>query len=202
MLCETNSRYSAQDVLNHVWVHSLAPNATETVLNLNLKNLVDFKKANNLKRAVLTFIASRLKDEDVMPLKEIFMSLDSDQNGTLTMEEVKQGISQLADIRYINVEEIFKSLDTHRTGVVHYTEFLAAAMDPTIYLKEERLYEAFKAFDKHGIGRISINDLKEVIKGDEIELGNLGLALEEFDNDNDGQIDYNEFIMMMSKLEA
>jgi len=71
----------------------------------------------------------------------------------------------------IDIEEIFKSIDTDRSGVINYTEFIASTMDQKLYLKEEKLYEAFKTFDKDGSGKISIEELKQILKlqGDEIK---------------------------------
>ena len=39
-------------------------------------------------------------------------------------------------------------------------EFLAATMEKNIYMKEEKLYMAFKMFDLDGSGKISANELK------------------------------------------
>jgi Ca2+-binding protein (EF-Hand superfamily) len=36
-------------------------------------------------------------------------------------------------------------------------------MEKTLYLKEEKLYLAFKMFDKDGNGKISADELKEVL---------------------------------------
>jgi Ca2+-binding protein (EF-Hand superfamily) len=42
-------------------------------------------------------------------------------------------------------------------------EFLAATMERNLYLKEEKLYMAFKLFDKDGNGKITAQELKEVL---------------------------------------
>lgn len=42
-------------------------------------------------------------------------------------------------------------------------EFLSATMERNLYLKEEKLYAAFKLFDKDGNGTISASELKEVL---------------------------------------
>lgn len=42
-------------------------------------------------------------------------------------------------------------------------EFLAATMEKSLYLKEERLYTAFKLFDKDGSGTITAKELKDVL---------------------------------------
>jgi len=200
MLADPKERLTAEQVLNHKWVTELAPNSMEVILNLNVENLKSYKKTNKLKQAVLTFIASRLKDDDIKNLKEIFNSLDKNKDGTLTLDEVKEGVSKIQDSN-LNIEEIFSSIDTDGSGVINYTEFLAATIDQKLYLKEERLYEAFKAFDKDGSGKISVEEIKQVMKINPEEMTKIEEMVKTFDTNGDGEIDYNEFILMMSKIE-
>ncbi len=58
------------------------------------------------------------------------MALDKNKDGTLTLEEMKEGIEELKQSSIdIDIEEIFKSIDTEHSGKIDYTEFLAASMD-------------------------------------------------------------------------
>jgi len=200
MLCDPDKRYTAEEVLKHTWVNNLAPNSPEVVLNLNTDSMKNYTNSNKLKKAVLTFIASRLKEDDIKELKEIFMNLDKNKDGTLTLEEIKEGIEQLKDSN-INAEEIFKSIDTDASGVINYTEFLAATIDKKVYLKEERLYEAFKAFDTDSSGKISSQEIIKIMKADKSDADAIENMVKKFDINGDGEIDYNEFIFMMSKVE-
>jgi calcium-dependent protein kinase len=163
--------------------------------------LVAFKKFNNIKKAALTYIATRLKDEEIKNLKEIFNTLDKDNNGSLTLEEVKAGVEELKGGKEIDFEEVFKSIDTDGSGVINYTEFLAATMDQKLYMKEERLYEAFKVFDKDNSGKISAEEIKMIINDENLSMEKAKDLIKTFDTNGDGEIDYNEFITMMSKAE-
>jgi calcium-dependent protein kinase len=198
MLCDPKDRFTAEQVLNHTWVKNCAPNSEGSLLNLNTESLKKYKNTNKLQKAVLTFIASRLQDSEIKILRDIFITLDNNQDGTLTVDEIKEGVSKLKDVK-LDVEEIFSSIDTDGSGVINYTEFLAATIDQKVYLKEERLYEAFKAFDKDGSGKISTDEIKNVMQTDD-ESKILEL-IKTFDTNGDGEIDYNEFISMMSKVQ-
>ena len=58
------------------------------------------------------------------------MALDKNKDGTLTLEEMKEGIEELKQSSIdIDIEEIFKSIETEHSGKIDYTEFLAASMD-------------------------------------------------------------------------
>lgn len=199
MLTEPSHRYSAEQVLNHVWVSKLAPNSDESLLNLNLDTMKNYTQANKFKKAVLTFIASRLKDDEIKTLRDIFTSLDKNNDGTLTFEEVKQGCSKLNS--NMNFEEIFNSLDTDGSGCINYTEFIAATIDQKIYLKNERLFEAFKSFDKDNSGKISIKEIGSIINAQNEDFKNLEAEIKCFDINGDGEIDYTEFCNMMENLQ-
>lgn len=200
MLCDPDKRFTAKEVLNHTWVENLAPNSPEVVINLNVDSIKNYTNSNKLKKAVLTFIASRLKEDDIKELKEIFMALDKNKEGTLSLEEIKDGIDKLKNSN-ISAEEIFKSIDTDGSGVINYTEFLAATIDKKVYMKEERLYEAFRAFDRDNSGKISKEEVKKVMKADNVDLSTIDSLVKTFDTNGDGEIDYSEFINMMNKIE-
>ena len=54
-------------------------------------------------------------------------------------------------------------MDFDRNGKIDYTEFLTASLDKNIYMKEERLYGAFKTFDRDGSGKISHRELRDLL---------------------------------------
>jgi len=198
MLTDPSKRYSAQEVLSHTWVTNNAPNSKDCVLQLNTDNLKRYQHINKFQKAVLTFIASRLKEDEIKNLKEIFLTLDENKDGCLSLEEIKKGITKLKD-NNINVEDLFKSIDTDGSGVINYTEFLAASIDTNLYLKEERLYEAFRIFDKDGSGKISADEIKKVLQTETKEdLDSIDKMMKQVDINGDGEIDYNEFILMMN----
>ena len=201
MICEPDKRYTAQQVLNHKWVTQLAPNAKESLLSINVENLKNYTKQNKLKKAVLTFIASRLGENDVKVLKEIFQNLDSNKDGTLTLDEIKKGIEQLKNPDFkVDINALFKSMDTDHSGRIDYTEFLAACMDKSIYLREERLLEAFKMMDIDSSGKISKEEIKKSLKLDNVDESTLDKYIKQYDLNGDGEIDYNEFLNMMTKI--
>ncbi len=201
MICEPDKRYTAQQVLNHKWVTHLAPNAKESLLSINVENLKNYTKQNKLKKAVLTFIASRLGENDVKVLKEIFQNLDSNKDGTLTLDEIKKGIEQLKNPDFkVDINALFKSMDTDHSGRIDYTEFLAACMDKSIYLREERLLEAFKMMDIDSSGKISKEEIKKSLKLDNVDESTLDKYIKQYDLNGDGEIDYNEFLNMMTNI--
>lgn len=62
-----------------------------------------------------------------------------------------------------DITNVFNSIDSDSNGSINYTEFIAACMDKSVYLKEEKLLAAFKSFDLDGSGKISVDELKKII---------------------------------------
>ena len=150
---------------------------------------------------MLTFIASRLRDADVQNLKDIFKTLDLNKDGTLALDEMKEGIEKLKkDNIDIDIGGIFKSIDTDHSGKIDYTEFLAASIDQKLYLREERLSEAFQMLDRDSSGKISKDEIKKALKLDDLDDVTLEKYIKENDLNGDGEIDYNEFLNMMGKI--
>lgn len=120
MLSEPDKRPTAEEVYLHPWVTELAPNSKEAILRLNINQLKLYGNQNKLKKAVSTFICSRMKDEDVANLKEIFQSMDTNGDGHLTLEEMKNGLDKL-ETNTKDIKNIFESMDTDKSGLVDYT---------------------------------------------------------------------------------
>ena len=64
---------------------------------------------------------------------------------------------------------------------------------------EEDLIDAFKVFDKDGNGFISAVELRHVMTslGEKLSDEEVDEMIKEADTDNDGQINYHEFVKMM-----
>ena len=199
MLCDPEKRYSAEQVLNHIWVAKLAPNSEDCLLELNVDTMKDYIHSNKFKKAALTFIATRMKDDEIKTLREIFSTIDINNDGFLTLQEIKKGCEKLNAKLDIDFEELFSSFDTNKSGTINYTEFIAGTIDHQFYLKNERLFEAFRNFDKDGSGKISKSEVGQILIDAKIEdIKSIEDAIKKFDLDGDGEMDYNEFCNMMA----
>ncbi|MCQ2819858.1 MAG: protein kinase [archaeon] len=198
MICDPEKRLTAQQVLEHPWITQLAPNASDSLQGLNVKNMRKYKKRNKIQRAIISYIASRLNDSDVSKLKECFTALDENKDGSLTLEELEKGIKNSG--LDFDISSIFKALDTDKSGKIDYTEFLACCIDKKTYLTAERLNEAFKMLDLDGSGKISKEEIKKALKLDNIDEATLDKYIKDYDLNGDGEIDYNEFLNLMGKI--
>jgi len=198
MLCDASTRISASEILEHKWMkfYTSDTKSDEILYSLNLDSLINYAKSEKFKQAVLIFIASRLKEDEIQPLKEIFTALDLNNDGYLSLEELKIGCSKIQKFD-LDIEELFTHIDTDKSGVINYTEFLAATIEQQVYQKEERLMQAFKCFDLDRNGKISKQEVESVIKAEKDDVELLEEKMKHFDLNGDGEIDYNEFCGMM-----
>jgi len=195
---DRKDRCCAQDVVTDIWIKDKAPKATELKLHDNFaKNLDSFRRNHKLKRAALHIIADNLDDGKIKEFRKVFTAMDADGDGQLTVTEVRKGMEKagLTDIP-ADLEEILKQVDSDGSGVIDYSEFLAATLETKLYLQEENVWAAFRKFDLNGDGKISPEELAEVLKDPEV-LKEFGKQMVEIDKDGDGFIDFEEFMEMM-----
>jgi calcium-dependent protein kinase len=198
MCCPPDKRLTAEQVLQDPWVKDNAPHSTKTLIPLKKEGFKNYANSNKLRKAVLTYIASRLTEDEIKNIKKVFQSIDIDNDGKLTLEEMKKAFSK-GDMKIEFNEEIFKQIDTDNSGSIEYTEFISACIDKNLYMNEEKLKEAFNLFDSDKSGKISRDEIEKVLKlsGNSKEVSNI---MAKHDTNKDGEIDFKEFLEMMKEL--
>ncbi|CAD8132757.1 unnamed protein product [Paramecium octaurelia] len=200
MITQPSMRYKASQVLKHKWM--IESNKPTKQLKLNFAQLKNFNGSNKLKKVALTFIASQLNEQEITDLGKLFKQLDKNGDGVLTIDELREGLTGVTDSQQKDLANIIKSIDTDGNGTINYTEFLAATMEKSLYMKEEKLYQAFKMLDLDGSGKIDKQELQTVLGKSEkvIDEKYWDDMIREADKNGDGEIDYSEFIEMMDKF--
>mmetsp|Transcript_113567 Transcript_113567/g.355171 ORF Transcript_113567/g.355171 Transcript_113567/m.355171 type:complete len:512 (-) Transcript_113567:430-1965(-) len=203
------SRITAQNALKHVWILEKAPKAPQVKLEKSfVQNLRAFKAQNQFKKAALLAIAHSFnKEEHIKKMRDTFHQLDENGDGILSQKELKEGIAKAFDHLNLPVpddlNDILECLDSDGSGVIDYTEFLAAALDKSKTNTEDNLWAAFRMFDRNGDGKITQEELREVLNSDSVGEGfgidQINEIMQSVDTDNSGNIDFEEFKQMMMK---
>ena len=198
LVVDTEARFNVEQALSHPWI---ADNDTvpDVPLAINLESFQQFTNGTRLRKLALLCIASQCSDADIHSLRESFIKLDTNKDGTLSIAELQQGIATVPGLD-LQIEDMMREMDIDRSGRIDYSEFLASSIEEHIYLQEEKLCSAFKIFDRDNSGKISAVELREILGkealgNDEAFWANL---IEESDVNHDGEIDFNEFLGLMS----
>ena len=199
MCCSPEKRLTAEQVLNETWVKDNAPNSNKTLLPMKPDGFKTYANSNKLRKAVLTYIASRLSEQEIKKIKEVFESIDVDNDGKLSLEEMKKAVALTGDMKIEFNEEIFKSIDTDNSGCIEYTEFISACIEKNLYLNEEKLKDAFKLFDADNSGKISRAEIEKVLHSSK-HSKEVDAIMDKHDTNKDGEIDFNEFLSMMKEI--
>lgn len=216
-----STRPAAAQTLQHNWLQDAltggpgsprlpGEGAGTRVSQLEISGLQAFGRMHKLKRAALTVMATQLTEERIVNLRAMFLQMDRNSDGTLSLKELKAGLQQAGVRCPRNLEKMLEEADTDGSGVVDYTEFLAATMDKKLYHQESAVWVAFKKFDLDNSGCIDKNELAKVL-GDgtlmeamhlsDESKSNLERIFAQVDVNGDGLIDFDEFFVMLRSAE-
>ena len=198
LLVAEKSRFSADQVLAHPWIKKNC--LIEIDLNVlagTFNNLNAFESNNMLRNAVKSFIATQiLTVEQTKHLSKLFKDLDENGSGTITKDELLAGYSKIMDpeVAQKQVENMFKAVDVNGSGTIGYTEFIQAAVDKNKLFTKENIKQAFEVFDKDGNGKISSQELKDVLSQDKtVDEYFWDQMIHQLDVNGDGEVDLAEF---------
>ncbi|RLN42826.1 hypothetical protein C2845_PM01G24200 [Panicum miliaceum] len=200
LIRDPKKRLTAHEVLRHPWVQvgGLAPD--KPLDSAVLSRMKQFSAMNKLKKMALRVIAENLSEDEIAGLKEMFKMIDTDNSGSITFEELKVGLKKVgANLQESEIQALMQAADVDNSGTIDYGEFIAATLHLNKVEREDHLFAAFQYFDKDGSGYITADELQ--LACEEFGLGDVKLEdmIGEVDQDNDGRIDYNEFVAMMQK---
>merc|ERR1719203_86918 len=133
-------------------------------------------------------------------LQKIFSELDKDNNGIISYQEFEEGMAQGNGLKFDKhkTAKIFKELAVDNEQGIHFGNLLNAAVHDYLVESDVRLYEAFRELDVDECGSIQTKDLKDKIREmdmyDASQIEFVFSIIDDVDLDNDGTIDYEEFL--------
>jgi calcium-dependent protein kinase len=198
---DPTARFDAQQVLDHPWLQNTKKNSN-VPLDAVRSRLKQFSAMNKLKKKALQVIAEFLGGEEIEKLRDMFEMIDSDKDGAITFEELKNGLIQIGSpLTEAEVRQLMDAADVDGNGALNYGEFVAATIHLQRLDNDDHLRKAFAHFDTDGSGFIEMEELRVAIGDDSTsaETSVINGILEEVDTDKDGCISYDEFAAMMRR---
>lgn len=198
-------RISAEEALKHPWLSELKVEVDAATAGSALTNLKLFRSDQKLKAAAAAYIGSQLiSKSEKEKLGKIFKALDANGDGKLSKEEIHDGYEEHFGklLNEDEVDKLFLDVDTDKSGFIDYSEFIVATMSSKKNLSEEKLTAAFKLFDSDGNGTISKDELTQVLStSGQITQDTIEEILKQADENDDGEINFDEFCNLMSKVD-
>ena len=154
-------------------------------------------------------MASHLSEAEIAKIKRQFLVLDEDGSGEISVDELT---SILKDPKLKmspeDVNEMMKDFDIDKNGTIDISEFLILMSNKShrnlvhrgIILRTQ-IRKAFNELDLDGNGFITKKEFKSVMKKQKGKYTKeqLNAMLTEADKNGDGKIDYDEFVISMTR---
>jgi|UniRef100_A0A7S4D3C0 centrin-3 len=143
-----------------------------------------------------------LTEEQKQEIREAFELFDTDKNGQVDAHEMKVAMRALGfDVRKEEVLRLMEDVDREGTGHIGLQDF-TDIMSDKIADRDPRdeMIKAFQLFDDDNSGKISLKNLRRVARelGETMNDEELQAMIDEFDKDQDGEINEDEFIAIMT----
>ncbi|XP_033736503.1 calmodulin-like [Pecten maximus] len=102
------------------------------------------------------------------------------------------------------LQDMINEADADGSGCIEFPEFLTMMSKKGLKSEdpEEDLRKAFNVFDQDGNGFLTADELRHVMLnlGEKLSLAEAEEMIREADIDGDGQIDYKEYVKMMTSV--
>eukprot|EP00538_Stauroneis_constricta_P000562 CAMPEP_0119570136 /NCGR_PEP_ID=MMETSP1352-20130426/43459_1 /TAXON_ID=265584 /ORGANISM="Stauroneis constricta, Strain CCMP1120" /LENGTH=556 /DNA_ID=CAMNT_0007619801 /DNA_START=741 /DNA_END=2411 /DNA_ORIENTATION=+ len=196
---DAKKRPTAAEAMEHKWIKTYADTGKSSskrssVVTYNARSTTfqKFMAIQKLKKAALVVIATNLTEDQVGSLGDIFKQIDKSGDGRMTLTDLDNAISQGEFPQEIqdNINALKKELSLTDNDALNWKEFLAAAMDKNLVMREDKVRIAFDHFRRSDADWLTLDDFKTIFEGEEAQ------AMEVFtilDGDGDGKVLFEDF---------
>lgn len=151
-----------------------------------------------------SILKAQLTEERVKEAREAFKMYDKDADDTITTTELIPALRALGYNSNQVISEKIKEMDLESddgVGKLNFDNFLDFIVMHIRYsFTSEDMMEDFKLIDVNGNGKVTKSELKGYLESLKIPFSDDELIeiVDAADLNNDGNIDYKEFVFMMS----
>ena len=142
-----------------------------------------------------------ITDQQRKDFQDIFDQFDKDKDGKISAKELENAmVSMGQNPTNDEIKEMMEEADLNKDGKIDFEEFLSLMTRNSPETQtEDEVINAFRVFDKEGNGLISSAELKHIMMtiGDKMTEEEADEMVNEADIDEDGMINYEEFVRMM-----
>ena len=199
-------RYSADECLKHKWMkiyNEKSEVMKREVVTSALNNISNYHATEKLQQATMAYIVHFISfNKEVEDLKTVFNEFDKNKDGLLSFEEIDHAFTRYCTNKGLQnftqknkLIQMLDEIDTEKTGHISYEQFLRISIDQREILNENNLRSAFEKFDTNKDGKLSKEEIKNVLGIKDFAYVNELLKL--VDENKDGFISFEEFKSLM-----
>lgn len=199
-----DERLSPQQALDHPWLSTTVAQAPSRESSAQfVSDLSHFRASQRLKKSLLKYLSAFfISPEEFQELYGLFSYFDSNLNGRISKNELKEGFIRLFGNRIRNaeqeIEKILEHADFDESGELSYNEFVTAAIGRQKVIEQRRLGRIFKSIDSNDNGFIDAQELQAALSRCLTKKNSAWEELiKECDTNGDGLIDLTEFTNLM-----
>lgn len=145
-----------------------------------------------LKKAALVAIASKLTQDQVGSLGDIFRRIDKEGDGVMTLTELDNAIQmgELPTEIQENIKSMKEELSLTGNDTLNWKAFLAATMDKNLVMREDKIRLAFDHFNhSDGKDHLTLDDFVVMFE----EQAQAAEIFNYLDTDHDGKVSFDDF---------
>lgn len=207
---EPEKRCTAQAALDTSWISTAGPlGEVERCLDSGIVDKIRaFTHMNRFKKAALTAIVQQLDDDQFQELAALFVSMDGDGSGQLSLKEVLEGLNKKCGGGSDELTSLAEKWSCQNDGHISYTEFITAAMEHREEQSEINCRKAFETFDLDGDGILSIQEFRSLLLHEPLQktvnrsktCASVDSLFAKVDLDGDDKITFEEFMTMLNHV--
>jgi len=214
-LLRTNvaDRMTAEEALEHPWLKESYKQNKDLLKRNNLimmnptiiHSLQGYKQHCALQSSILDILreCNYLNHSQMKSVKEFFIAADTNNDGKISTNELYEALKTIDPQTTIeDAKSMMNAVDANNDGFMDWDELLSSRINRKLQSKEERLRKVFTALDLDNSGKISADELKAALESinskTQIKIEDCMQLIKEADLNDDGEIDFEEFITMFS----
>lgn len=188
-------------VKENCWFKDAKRDAISSIVPLSadaISNITKRRASADIHRALMADMASHQNLAQMRDLNKLFVSLDTDNDGTVDVQEARTGLSGKLDPEMI--EQLLRAISHTEPGgrtIVAYNEFMGQLMAGQAAEEGRLLADLFSEFDTDRSGFLSRAEIEAVLARPQVAKILVGRdassVMREMDADGDGRIVFEEF---------
>ena len=194
-------RPAAREAVTHKWFSQYRSQFSPELRMQALSSLRTFNAKLKVEKALYSFLSYHvLMERECDELAKVFGSLDLDNDGKLSREELLRAYD-LEDLDVTNIDEIMQQCDTDHSGFIEFTEFVMATQNWHKLLQRELIQKLFTTIESGTLDEVSAEELQIKIPG--VSASEWQHFFCDADTDQNGKLSIDELVAYLkTKLEG